>query len=156
MKIKRTIEKIKKIIDYIPILWNDEDWDFEYLLLLLKFKLNRIKKCIHKNDIIVKHEQREIFIGINQAVHHIDNYLNSDEAFEEYVGKMPFEVGFKTEKNNEGYYNLITLNKQTQKPLTKEQDEIYNKYLIDKNNFQQKEWELIFDTIKQEGQKWWD
>lgn len=156
MRIRRIISKIKKIINYIPILWNDEDWDFEYLLLLLRFKLNKIKDCIHKNDIIVKHEQREIFIGINQTIRHIDNYLNSDEAFEEYVEKTPFEVEFKTEKNNEGYYNLITLNKQTQKPLTKEQDEIYNKYLIDKNNFQQKEWKLIFDTIKQEGQKWWD
>lgn len=156
MKIRKVIKKIKKIIDYIPILWNDEDWDFEYLLLLLRFKLNKIKDCIHENDIIVKHEQREIFIGINQAMNHIDNYLNSDEAFEEYAPKMPFEASFKTEKNNEGCYNLIILNKQIQKPLTKEEDELYNKYLIDKINFQQKEWELIFDTIKQEGQKWWD
>ena len=155
MRIRRIISKIKKIIDYIPILWNDEDWDFEYLLLLLRFKLDKIKDCIHKNDIIVKHEQREIFIGINQAIQHIDNYCN-DNAFSDYAGKLPFEIDFKSEKNNDGYYNLITLNKQTQKPLTQEENELYDEYLINKINFQQKEWELIFDTIKQEGQKWWD
>lgn len=42
-------KKIKKIIDYIPILWNDYDWDYSYIDKLLLYKLKRMKKVFDKN-----------------------------------------------------------------------------------------------------------
>lgn len=38
------LKKIKKIIDYIPILWNDYDWDYSYIDKILLYKLKRMKK----------------------------------------------------------------------------------------------------------------
>ena len=156
MKIRTIFKKIKKIIQYIPILWKDEDWDFEYILILLKFKLNRIKNTIYQNNIIAKHEQRNIFIGINKTISHIDNYIRDIDAFEEIYGELPFEISFKTEKCGNGRYSQIMLNKNTQKPLTEEEKNLYYDYVLKATEFQQKEWELMFDTIKQEGQKWWE
>ena len=42
----------KKLKEYQEILKNDEDWDWAYILRLLKYKLERTRKCISANAII--------------------------------------------------------------------------------------------------------
>ena len=51
---------------------------------------------------------------------------------------------------------MITWNDDENRPLTEKEDEIYNQWIKDAYDFEQIEWALIFDTIKKEGQKWWD
>lgn len=156
MRIKRFFNKIIKIFAYLPILWEDEDWDFEYLLILIKYKLSRMRDTIHKNNFIAKYEQRDIFIGINQVINHIDNYINDTESYKEINGDLPFKIGFRHKELENGCYNLISWNEDENRQLNDEEEKIYTQYIINSNDWQQKEWEAIFDTIKKEGQKWWD
>ena len=156
MRIKRFFNKIIKIFAYLPILWEDEDWDFEYLLILIKYKLSRMRDTIHKNNFIAKYEQRDIFIGINQVINHIDNYINDTESYKEINGDLPFKIRFRHKKLENGCYNLISWNEDENRQLNDEEEKIYTQYIINSNDWQQKEWEAIFDTIKKEGQKWWD
>ncbi|HWY79565.1 MAG TPA: hypothetical protein VNW29_04355 [Candidatus Sulfotelmatobacter sp.] len=44
MRIKHFCKKIRQMIRWIPILWDDEDWDSSYLFEIMRFKL----KCIAK------------------------------------------------------------------------------------------------------------
>jgi len=156
MRVKKFIGKIAKICAYIPVLWNDEDWDYSYLLDLIKFKLNRMKNTIYKNNFIARYEIRDICIGINQTIDHINNYQNDSKAYKDINGNLPFKVGFKHKQLENGCYNLITWNEDEDRQLNKQEEEIYDKYIKDCYDFEQKEWEAIFDTIKKEGQKWWD
>lgn len=156
MRVKKFIGKIAKICAYIPVLWNDEDWDYSYLLDLIKFKLNRMKNTIYKNNFIARYEIRDICIGINQTIDHINNYQNDSKAYKDINGDLPFKVGFKHKQLENGCYNLITWNEDEDRQLNKQEEEIYDKYIKDCYDFEQKEWEAIFDTIKKEGQKWWD
>jgi hypothetical protein len=156
MRVKKIIGKIAKICAYIPVLWNDEDWDYSYLLDLIKFKLNRMKNTIYKNNFIARYEIRDICIGINQTIDHINNYQNDSKAYKDINGDLPFKVGFKHKQLENGCYNLITWNEDEDRQLNKQEEEIYDKYIKDCYDFEQKEWEAIFDTIKKEGQKWWD
>ena len=125
-KIKRFILKIIKIFQYLPILWQDEDYDFEYLLLLIKFKIQRIKKEIVRNNIIVKEEQDGICKSINNTIFHIDNYLNYAEVFEKhYKDKyLDFDFTYNIEDNK-----IVTINKNTNKELTKEEEDKYTTYI---------------------------
>jgi len=50
--IKDFIKFIKKVYDYLPILWNDRDYDYTYIVEILQYKLLRTKKCIVDNDLI--------------------------------------------------------------------------------------------------------
>lgn len=156
MKIIRFCKKIKKIIEWLPVLWRDEDWDFEYMLDMLEYKLKRISNEIHKNNIIAKEAQREVFIGINQTLDHIKNYRNDTEAFKEIHGDFYIPIDYKHEKLPDGCYRMITINENTRLPLTEEEDEAYGKWLKESYIFQQREWDLIWDTIKKRGQGWWD
>lgn len=42
--LNETYHKIKRILDWIPILWKDYEWDHACLLRILEFKLRRMAK----------------------------------------------------------------------------------------------------------------
>lgn len=52
----RYVRKVKKLIDWFPLIWKDEDWDYAYLLTLIGYKLKRMRECIHSNDVIAHAE----------------------------------------------------------------------------------------------------
>lgn len=50
--IKRFFQWIVKSFQYSLILWDDFDWDWTYTLKMLKYKLERQRKCLKANNII--------------------------------------------------------------------------------------------------------
>lgn len=50
----RFLKNIKRVLEWLPILWQDRDYDYSYILKLLHYKLERTKKCIVSNNIIVE------------------------------------------------------------------------------------------------------
>ena len=73
----KTIKKIKKIISYIPLLWNDEDWDFYFLFKLMQFKIDRMEKTIRTNNLFVGVE--DVCQEMKDCSEHIDKFLNYDD-----------------------------------------------------------------------------
>ena len=57
--IKRWIRKIRKIIDYLPILWKDEDFDHGYITILYHYKLKRSREHM---------EEHQLFVGWEKVV----------------------------------------------------------------------------------------
>lgn len=49
--------RIKRFIDWFPILWKDEDWDEVYLFEIMRFKTARMRKEIEKNQRHVGYEK---------------------------------------------------------------------------------------------------
>ena len=43
------ISRIKNILRWIPILWNDHDWDGDYTIRLLKYKISHVRKYHEKH-----------------------------------------------------------------------------------------------------------
>lgn len=46
-----TFRNIKKVISYIPIIWNNYDWDFSFLYIIERKKLNDMIKCMTEDEI---------------------------------------------------------------------------------------------------------
>lgn len=155
-KIKKFINKIVKICKYLPILWKDEDWDYEFILILLKHKLQRTRDCIDNNKIIIDEERCAVCKQINQTLDHINNYLEADEAYDRIKGALPFETDVVSTPTENGCCRLTVVSKETYEKLNEEKERDYRDYLLDKNKFEQEEWEAIWDTIKEHGQSWWD
>lgn len=40
--IRKFTRNIKQLIKWIPIIWRDEDWDYEYFLKIAQFKLEQM------------------------------------------------------------------------------------------------------------------
>lgn len=49
-------EFLCRLYDYAPILWADRDFDFAYLLRLMRFKIKRMRKAIELNAVIAHAE----------------------------------------------------------------------------------------------------
>lgn len=157
-KIKRFLGKIIKIFQYMPLLWNDEDWDFQYLLDLIEFKLKRIKKCIRQNDIIVEHEINKIEQGISKTLDAINKYNNELDLFPMLDPEELFNVEMFRKRNNDRNTSSMCYRFVDGKevPECHEFFKYQSKYITRQYKWQQACWNRIFETIKVNAQSWWD
>lgn len=157
-KLKHFYAKIVKILKYLPVLWQDEDWDYYYLLMLLKHKINNIGVTIRDNNIIK--DADKVFSSTQEVIKAIDTYVNSNDIFielyasdDKYCG-IPNNVSFGFVKDGE------CLNKLEQRykgePLNEAQQDIMAQYYKDMYNFERKNWDRIWDLLKQDAETWWD
>ena len=42
----RPFRKVKRLIDWIPVLWKTEDWDYAYALEIWVYSLRRLRHCL--------------------------------------------------------------------------------------------------------------
>jgi len=109
-KIKRFVNKIKKVFYWLPYIWKDEDWDYAYIYELLYAKLNRMDNYWENCDDWIKtvtheKEHRRIKVAKNLAKRLADdNYLNNAlfwhrkkyEPYVDFISKKPNKDGFYT------------------------------------------------------------
>ena len=78
-KIKRFLRNLK---DYYPILKEDEDWDYGFLLDLLEFKLKKMGDYFHSTNIIEREKTYGDYcyrlVGLLEAGYKSDKIIDSD------------------------------------------------------------------------------
>ena len=156
--LKHFIHKVIQVCQWLPVIWNDEDYDFEYLLILMQYKLKRMKASMGNNRIIEHQELKNIIIEINKCISVIDEYKNAREIYEEYYEKCPVSIGYRSEpsKQTNGCTTMVSINLSTGKKLTEKENQLYCKWVRNFYNFEQKKWEEIWDRLKENVQKFWD
>ena len=83
-KIKNKIKQIRRLIKWIPIIWNDRDWDYYYIYEMLRQKLVSTEKYIREEGIHIynKEDASSIKKAIEllekvQYEYYIDQYLST-------------------------------------------------------------------------------
>jgi hypothetical protein len=87
---KQVLSSIKRIIEWIPILWKDRDWDYIFILRLLHYKLERTRDCIVSNNFIS--DANKVAQEINDSLTKLDKILNNeadDEWYKHYTESHP-------------------------------------------------------------------
>ena len=78
----KLFKKIKNLLEYFPIIWNDEDWDYAYMLDIIEYKLKRMSKYFLENGHLVNNEQNakrcQTAINILHAGYLTDVVTNED------------------------------------------------------------------------------
>ena len=137
--------QVVRVFQYIPVIWKDEDWDYEYLLELMDYKLGRMEKRVGKFGTPEEVEQ------IRETRKFINNYINYEEGYARDVEPEPFELDFDISTNG-----MVAINKATNKPLTEEEDKIHTEYIKNQYKYQEEQWGKIWDNLKKYLQGWWD
>ena len=91
-KIKRFFKKIVRVLEFIKLGWQDEDWDFDYMLELIKFKCEKMRKYLTSSSILHDSYKREIRIGLNKTLYYIDCYRDPHILYEAKYGEEPIKV----------------------------------------------------------------
>lgn len=134
----RFFKRIKKTIQWLPVIWKQEDWDHYYILELLKYKLERMVKLWEKN----KH-----YVGYENDVKWMKTCIRLiDKIDEDYTIEMYDE---EVQINKKLYYAKYPL--------------IYKKYKNKKSAWvyigeenQDRAHELLFKIIGRFIQHWWE
>lgn len=74
---------ILRLIKWFPILWKQEDWDFEYMYDLLEIKMKELRECLRKDTLHVNSDlhAREISICLAymDRFRHWDDYIEKSD-----------------------------------------------------------------------------
>ena len=155
-RIKRFFNKIIKIVTFIPILWRDEDWDYNYMLQLLQAKLIFMRRYFMNSNIVTKETTKKILSGIDKTLESIKKFTEND-SFGVYEVKSPFEITHEFRKCENGPASeFISINKDENREFTEEDEELFKEYLLKITDEENTNWNAIFNTIRDEARGWWD
>lgn len=145
--------RLKRLIAWFPVIWNDEDWDSAYLYEIMRFKISRIRKEMTKNK---RHKSWD---------RDVKNMIVAEELLK-----------------RAGFSDFYWDNPKIYKPLCKcdfadtyldewEEDEKDNRYKKWRNPFcehcrkygfkkedkkEKDDFNYCMDLIKNKSQRWWD
>ena len=146
--VRRPVKKVIKIIGYIPVLWRDEDWDYEHILILLNHKLYRVAKELEVGN----------FVGCEDEAKEVHKVINGFKSFmeDDFDSARLEAIGKEIEKNMEfierpdGMFELKFSNIPDK--LRAEQ----KKELARSEKARQAKYNASMNILKERLQKWWN
>lgn len=149
---------IKNLYTHFSIVWHSGDFDYGYVLRMLKFKLERLETVLQDGYEVDEHRLPKVE-DIKRCIELLNNKIEDNYA--ERCGyrhdnvKIEF-VPIEKDDNGEQLYQMISTPIE---PQTKEElREIFKKA----QDLEQKEWEELWETIKKgnkspvDARGWWD
>lgn len=85
MKIKKFFYKLKRVWDFLPIIWKGDDYDYGYSIDLFKYQLNRTADYIKDHSFIV--DADDIASEIKTATELMDKIYDNWDTDYEYIKK---------------------------------------------------------------------
>lgn len=81
------VRKIKRIIAWLLVLWEDEDWDHAYLFRILRFKLSSMEKFFRTRGMLANREVNAL--QMKRCMIIIDRLIADD--YYENIMRGPFK-----------------------------------------------------------------
>ncbi len=150
---RRFFKSVGRVFVWLPIIWKDRDWDYDYLYEVLKKKLQLMSKyekkyaCAEKSEDVAKQMDEVISLIEKQQ----DGY--HDEAFKEFYDIYPdFEsdVIFNDDPSHKEWSTIEF------KYDSEEQEKLYSKCLHKLPKLGEDGKNRLFDLIKENINGWWD
>ena len=152
--IKNLFFKITRTLQFARLGWKDRDFDYAYLLELMRWKLD--KMSLYFKDANIVEGSLETSIEIRKAVEALDRYNAADYYPDEYAA-IDTKWGDYCFNKIEGR-NASTMSRTNIK--TPEDEEECSKQFrawYDKEEAaENKDWALFFDTMRDQMKGWWD
>lgn len=133
-RLRKFIRFIKRLCCWLPVLWKQEDWDYDYLYDLIEIKLKEIRECLDKDTLVI--DSKKHVKQINICLAYLDRYRN----WENYIEFPHDEIKF--EKLENGCSRMIT---STKTNITCKKAHAFEKFNYD----------MFWKRFLQWHQHWW-
>ena len=161
-KIRNFFDWIVKVISYSKLLWNDFDWDFTFILILLQYKIKRTRNNIGKYGI---HEGKEKDCMQMKEIEDLLTRMIDDEwygetAFKEFNSKwgelrMYTPIG-EDRKSSSMMLPLILKHDNENTENSKEHDRELLKCSKREETLRQQDYKKCFNLLAKNIRNWWD
>lgn len=158
---KTFFERIRRIISYIPILWNMYDWDYSYAINIFTFQLERIAKNIEDNDKYLtsksKAQRIRTITKLMKKVYDDEYSMEYYDIMEKKYGKAAMNISFEPiDKENSGQ-QLYEMKREWDSYDNSEEIEKEYKRLFNLSQEKQKKAEnLVWKLIEHNIRNFWD
>jgi hypothetical protein len=143
---------------WLPIIWQDRDWDSEYIIRLLQFKLSNMEDFIrYKGHHLYAERDADT---IHRALLYIDRILNYDHhsnIFKHHDKKWG-EVEISTEDIDNSDSCKVLLKRQNVKTEKDEELERKEFRILTEKVYvlEQQDYDMLFKHLKKYIRTWWD
>ena len=151
--VKRKIRQIKRVIDFLPLIWNGFDYDFIYSIELFRKQLERQVDFLESdtaNTLSAKTNAQKI----RTAIRLMDKVYNEEYA-SEYMIQIDKLYGTTHYDITDGEFTLWNEN-AVDAEHQKEINEVRYQMMIHYRNKQNRAHKLLWDFIEHNIQRWWD
>lgn len=138
--LRKILYGLENVVRWLPVIWNDRQWDEYYLFRIMKKKLQLMEE-FYASDAPVAEGAENIANDIHRAIELLTYIMEEEythEAFEEYWDKYltDFDAPLKT--------------------FTKEQEELFDKCDLRAEDLYEQYMTELCDLIKEKVRNWWD
>ncbi len=156
---KRKYQQIKRVIDFLPVVWKGYDFDYIYSLELFKKSLERQAK-LFESDKLNSDRSKQNASRIRTAIQLMDKVYN-EEYGSEYQDKLEQLYGenaldFWFEDTGEGDGSTFLRWEYEKWDNSEEIDEVRKKLFLESKEKQKRAHKLLWDFIEHNIQYWWD
>lgn len=158
-KIKQFFKNIKRVIDFIPILWRHRDYDYRHSINLFKYSLQR-QADFFESDRAYSADARQYASRIRTAIRLMDKVYDEEyglayiDLIDGLYGKTHFD--FVKIENTNSYSleirNELAVDDKHQEEINEVRNEMM-KYCQDK---QERAHRILWQFVERNIKNWWD
>lgn len=160
--IKRKFWQIRNVLRWLPIIWDQFDFDYIYAIEVFKFQLQKTSNFLNSDSAITQsakdnHKRLETIIKLMTKVYDDEYGMEYQDVLEDKYGSELLEHKFIKCEDKEGFHELKWSYQLTETPERIE--EIDNETLMAmklSNEKQKKAHKLLWKLIEHNIQKMWD
>ena len=149
----------KRLKKYSKFLRKNYDWDYIYIIDLLRYKIKRVRKYIKKHDIIERQTLDKIVSQMTETEKLLERIISNDyiadiekEFIEKFGGKIRLKTKFKKNHVLDIEHDYSEINENQIEEAKKEFEQILDREFELKKADLKKAFELMTENIW----GWWD
>ena len=161
---KRFIRRVRRVLDFLPIIWNSYEFDYRYSIDIFKKSLERQADYLEStksHTVSASHNASRIRTAIRLMDNVYDDYYSTEyfDELHEMYGKSFFNFvpTDNVDENGDPYYTLeVTYENARDDDHNKEINEISREMMLKSNDKQKRAHKLLWDFVEHNIQHWWD
>ena len=160
---KRKWRQIKRVVDFLPIIWKGYDWDYHYAIELFQHQLKRTAKEIRIRGNSVDRENTanriETAVELMEKVYDEEYTFDYSTKMEEKYGKSSFEFKEldKLDERGDPYYEMV---EEWEHDYTEAElmliNEEKNAAMWEARAKQDKAHRILWQYMEHNIRRWWD
>lgn len=163
-KLRRFYRRLKRLFNYIPVIWNGYDYDYHSAIDLFAYQLERTSKFLESNNAMTlsgPDNARKINTAVSllRKVYNEDYGIEYQDKLAELYGKDVLKVRFvpleeKSKYSDETLYEMKYEYEYWDN--AKEIDEVHTKLFKESQKKQERAHRLVWEYISHNIRGWWD
>ena len=163
-KIKRLIYRVKRVIEFIPVIWKGYDFDYGSSIELFKYQLKRTAKYLESDKaytVEAKANAAKIWTAVELMEKVYDEEYGTEyiDIIEKLYGKTHYDFVELEDKDENGdpYYTMkISNDFAVDETHQKVIDEVRHQMFLKGKDKQKRAHKLLWDYIEHNILNWWD